>query len=209
MTGLRNGFRTIRFNRSSALLWCMQTTHNKLASWHRALTPLTPPSYQETFYSGSVALNCRVSDQSIQRAWITTKRGEMSEAKADPLQSLVVDAQQISRDRLAELLRGKVLLDLQTATVHLVPEARTKMGARPAVLLALLGKKALSLLKSDAIDAMSPKDLADVTGVRGNTVRPILMRLADEGLVIRRGKGYAVHNAALHRVAGAINQQQD
>src|SRR6266487_2668364 len=66
---------------------------------------------------------------------------QMSEGKADPLQALVVDTQQISRDRLAELLQGKVWLDLQTATVHLVPEARTKMGARPAVLLALLGKK--------------------------------------------------------------------
>ena len=131
----------------------------------------------------------------------------MSE-KADPLQALVVDTQQISRDRLAELLQGKVWLDLQTASVHLVPEARTKMGARPAVLLALLGKKALSLLKGDEVDAMSPKDLAEVTGLKGNTVRPLLMRLGEEGYVIRRAKGYAVHNAALHLVAGAITQAE-
>jgi hypothetical protein len=129
--------------------------------------------------------------------------------KADPLQALVVNAREISRDTLAELLRGKVWLDPDAGTVHLVPEARTKLGAREAVLLALLGRKALSLLTEGRVaDAMPPKDLAEATALKGNTVRPLLMRLTEEGMIVRRGKGYAVHNAALHLVAGAITRKE-
>ena len=124
---------------------------------------------------------------------------------SDPLQVLVVDTQRVSRENLAAILQGTVMLDLQTASVHLVPEARAQLGARQAVLLALLGRKALSLLKMDEVDAISPKELVEITGVKGNSVRPLLMRLTEEGLIIRRAEGYAVHNAAIHLAAGAIN----
>ncbi len=125
--------------------------------------------------------------------------------KPDPLQALVVDTRQVSREALASILKDKVMLDLQTASVHLVPEARAQIGPRQAVLLALLGRKALSLLKANEVDAISPKDLAEITGVKGNTVRPLLIRLVEEGLLVRRAEGYAVHNAAIHLAAGAIN----
>jgi len=41
--------------------------------------------------------------------------------------------------------------------------------------------------------------------VKGNTVRPLLIKLSEEGLLVRRAEGYAVHNAAIHLAAGAIN----
>jgi hypothetical protein len=125
--------------------------------------------------------------------------------KPDPLQALVVDTQRGIRETLAAILKDKVMLDLQTASVHVVRKPGATIGARQAILLALLGRKALSLLKPDAVDAISPKELAEITGVKGNTVRPLLMRLSEEGLIVRRAEGYAVLNAALHLVAGAIN----
>jgi hypothetical protein len=125
--------------------------------------------------------------------------------RPDPLQALVVDSQKINREMLAEILKDKVMLDLETGSVHVVRKPGATIGARQAILLALLGRKALSLLKADAVDAISPKDLTEITGVKGNTVRPLLIRLSEEGLIIRRAEGYAVHNAALHLVAGAIN----
>jgi hypothetical protein len=129
--------------------------------------------------------------------------------KGDPLMGLVADTRQINRDRLAELLKGRVWLDLDTATVHIVPEERTEKGAKRAVLLALAGQKALSLLKPEkVVDAMSPKVLEEVTGLKGNTVRPLLKRLSEEGLIVRRTEGYAIHNAALHLVAGAITRKE-
>ncbi len=131
----------------------------------------------------------------------------MSE-QADPLQALVVDTRQVNRDALAGILKGRVVLDLELETVNIVREARDPISARHAVLLALLGRKAMSLLKSEVVDAISPKELEEITGVKGNTIRPIVRRLADEGLIVRRPKGYTVHNAALHLVASALTHTE-
>ena len=125
--------------------------------------------------------------------------------RPDPLQILVADAQQVNRDALAAVLKDRVMLDLQLGSVHLVRKPGASIGARQAILLALLGRKALSLLKASEVDAISPKDLVEITGVKGNTVRPLLIKLSEEGLVVRRAEGYAVHNAAIHLAAGAIN----
>ena len=125
--------------------------------------------------------------------------------KADPLMALVVDTKQINRDKLAEMLRGKVLLDLQTETFLLQPEAKARSSARQAVIMSLLARKALSLLKEGVVDALSPKALCDLTGLKGNTIRPVLKRLSNEGLVVRRPEGYTIHSSALARVAGALH----
>ena len=129
--------------------------------------------------------------------------------KGDPLMELVADTRKINRDRLKEMLLGRVWLDIDAATVHLVPEERNERSKKEAVLLALLGQKALSLLKPEKIaDAMTPKVLEEVTGLKGNTVRPLLKRLSGEGLIVRRMEGYSIHNAALHLVAGAVNRKE-
>jgi hypothetical protein len=127
----------------------------------------------------------------------------------DPLGRLVINAQEVNRDMLASVLQGKVSLDPVEKTVHLIRREGAKVGAREQVLLALLGTKALSLYTDgDAPDSMTPAEISEVTGQRGNTVRPVLMRLAQQGLIVKRGKGYAVHNAALHLAAGAINHPE-
>jgi len=128
--------------------------------------------------------------------------------KADPLMALVVDTKQINREKLAEMLKGKVLLDLRSDTFLLQPEARARSSARQAVLLSLLAEKALSLLKENLPDALSPTKLVAVTGLKGNTVRPVLKRLSDEGLIIRVPEGYTIHGSALARVAMALHDTE-
>jgi len=124
--------------------------------------------------------------------------------RPDPLRALVVDAQRFNREKLAEVLSGRVWLDLQTASIHLAPEGRPSLSSVKAVLLALLGQKALSLLDEKVSDAMPPKVLEEVTSLKGNTLRPLLKRMREEGLIVKREQGYAVHNPAFHLVVGAI-----
>ena len=124
--------------------------------------------------------------------------------RPDPLRALVVDAQRFNREKLAEVLNGRVWLDLQTASVHLAPEARPSLTSAKAVLLALLGQKALYLLDENISEAMPPKVLEEVTSLKGNTLRPLLKRMREEGLIVKREQGYAVHNPAFHLVVGAI-----
>src|SRR5712691_6532779 len=115
------------------------------------------------------------------------KEASMTETgdRPDPLRALVVDAQRFNREKLAEVLNGRVWLDLQTASVHLAPEARPSLTSAKAVLLALLGQKALYLLDENISEAMPPK-------------------VREEGLIVKREQGYAVHNPAFHLVVGAI-----
>ena len=126
--------------------------------------------------------------------------------EADPLRALVVDTRQISREKLAEIPKDKVMLDLQTNSFMLVSEVRSHSTGRQAVLISLLAQKALSLLQEDVVDAMSPKDLAAASGMKGSTIRPILKRLTSDGLIVRRPEGYAVHVSAFARVAFALTK---
>ena len=128
--------------------------------------------------------------------------------EADPLRALVVDSRQISRETLAEILTGKVLLDLETETFLLVREVRYRSSVRQTVLLSLLARKALSLLKEGVVDATSPRDLAAATGAKSNTIRPVLKRLTSEALVVRRPQGYTIHVGALARVAHALTNRR-
>jgi hypothetical protein len=135
-------------------------------------------------------------------------RGVLVSPQADPLQELVVDTRQVSREKLAELLKGRVLLDLDTESFVFVSEARARLGVRKAILVSLLAKKAVSLLKEGVVDAMSPKELAIVTREKSSSIRPALRRLAREGLIVRRPEGYAVHVAAFALVAFALGNKQ-
>ena len=128
--------------------------------------------------------------------------------KGDPLLELVADTREINRGRLKDLLKGRVWIDRETETVHLVPEERSERDAKRSVLLALLGQKALALLVPEQVDAITPKALEEVTGLKGNTVRPLLKRLAQDRWIVRRAEGYAILNAALHLVAGAITPKE-
>jgi hypothetical protein len=128
--------------------------------------------------------------------------------EADPLMALVVDTRQISREQLAQILKGRVLLDLQSDSFVLQPGAKARSNAGQAVLLSLLAVKALSLLKPNIPDILSPKELENVTGLRGGTIRPAVRRLSAEGLVIRRAEGYTIHSSALARVAIALHERE-
>ena len=119
--------------------------------------------------------------------------------EADPLMALVVDTKQISREQLAQILKGRVLLDLQSDSFVLQPGAKARSNARQAVLLSLLAVKALSLLKPSIPDILSPKELENVTDLRGGTIRPAVRRLTAEGLIVRRAEGYTIHSSALAR----------
>jgi len=132
--------------------------------------------------------------------------------KADPLRALVVDTKKINREQLAAILQGKVLLDLQSNTFLLQPEAKSRGTARHAVLLSLLARKAICLLKEGDLDAppdgLTPLELTSATGIRGNTIRPVVRRLNAEGLVMQVQGRYVVHNSAIGRVAIVLTEPE-
>ena len=59
------------------------------------------------------------------------------------------------------------------------------------------------------LDVLSPRQLSNLTGHKGNTIRPVLKRLTDEGLIVRRPEGYTIHSSALARVAIALHERKE
>jgi hypothetical protein len=116
----------------------------------------------------------------------------------DPLQELVVDAHELSRSEVAQLLRGRVGLDPNRGRMVFQAD---DLGAKERIELALVGQRALNLLREELASGLSPQEVSDVTGVIGGTVRPILKRLSDRGWIIKDDEGrYVVTSVGLQRV---------
>lgn len=125
----------------------------------------------------------------------------------DPLSRLVADETEVNRELLAKALENKVRIDPKAGAVTFKPGVRDQIGAKGTVITILLARKALSLLSGEFSEGLAPRDLEELVGIRGNTLRPILKRLTDAGLVVRRGGHYLIPNYALDDVANEIRKE--
>lgn len=106
---------------------------------------------------------------------------------SDPLQSLVVDAQDVDRGRLADLLQERARVDPKQGVIRFLPGVQERATIAQRIIIALLGRKALSLLDESHADGLTPAELSEATGVRGGSLRPSLKRLADDGVATKNG----------------------
>ena len=74
---------------------------------------------------------------------------------------------------------------------------RNEATVPQVVLLALLGQRVLNLLDDSLPEGMSPKELEDASGKKGNSIRPALKGFADQGIVLKSGEVYLVPPHAL------------
>lgn len=120
---------------------------------------------------------------------------------ANPLEELVVDGTQIDQEILASLLRPYVRLDKGRGRVMFLPGAQDGITNLQQVALVLLGQLALGeLLEEPEKAGLTPKDVAARTGIAGGSVRPVLKKLFDDGLLVQREDGaYEVAVHALER----------
>jgi len=99
----------------------------------------------------------------------------------DPLRSLVIDADQLDRERIAEVLSGLVKID---KSGRVIPDRGFRnLDSRQKVLAFLLGRKVAVLLDLTEIETIGPKDLAMQSGVATGTVYPAFRQLAEARLV--------------------------
>lgn len=127
----------------------------------------------------------------------------------DPLSKLVVDQAEVNRELLAELLTDKVAIDPAAGTFDFKHRVRKQLSKPNVVLAALLAQKALVLLGTEVSEPLKPRDLETSTGIRGGTLRPILKKLSDEGIISRESSGYLVPNHSLEAVTDLLSEQGD
>lgn len=125
------------------------------------------------------------------------------ETETDPLRALVIDAAQVNRQLLADLLRGRVWLDPSARRFVFEQGLRQCTTLQQRILLALIARKALSLLmenEDDVQDRLTPKELETTLGEKGGSIRSAVKRLADDGLIFSSGGGYTVPAHVLDRL---------
>jgi len=132
-----------------------------------------------------------------------------TESTNDPLARLVVDEREVNREVLATALENRVRLDLQRGTFTFLHGVRDRLNAHSSVVTALLAQQALHLLDGRHAPGLAPHEIEACTGIPGGTLRPVLKRLADGGLVRKIDKAYTVPGYALEQLAGELREESN
>ena len=96
----------------------------------------------------------------------------------DPLAELLVDADSIDKQALADVLKKRVAIDSKSG--RLVPaEEYPSLGSRRKVLAMVLARKAAHLLRVVDSHGLSNKEIVEVTGLPRGTAAPSLKDLRE------------------------------
>ena len=126
------------------------------------------------------------------------------QTKDDPLRSLLVDAAEVDRQAIAEVLAGRVAIDGKTGRTVLAPGYATLDSARK-VLTILVARKAAHLLDLIESEATSNTEIVRLSGLPPGTAAPNLKRFRELHLVGQDDKkAYYVPNAQLREVIDYI-----
>lgn len=125
----------------------------------------------------------------------------------DPLENLLLDAQEVDRALLARALQDVLGIDKVTGKLILQPRFN-KLSARQKVVGYLLGKKVAKLLGKIEDEGTSPKDITLETGIPKGTINPKLRELFDDHLVSQTKEGeYYVQSHQIHSCVAELEKQ--
>lgn len=115
----------------------------------------------------------------------------------DPLRQLLVDATEINKQSLAQVLKGRVSIDTETGRLLLMP-GYSSLDARRKVLVVLLARKASHLLGKVDTETFTNAEITEETGLRPGTAAPSLKSLKELLLVDQdEERAYYVPNPQL------------
>jgi hypothetical protein len=124
---------------------------------------------------------------------------------ADPLRQLVVNASEVDRESIAQVLKNVIGIDSDSGRLVLMPDF-TRMDARRKVLSVLLARKAAHLLGLVEDESLPNADVALETGLPSGTAAPALKNLRELRLLAQNGlRRYYVPNPKLRYVVEMLS----
>jgi len=123
---------------------------------------------------------------------------------ADVLEDLVVDATEVDRSLLREVLAPYMRLARETGKP--IPTAGfSGLSASGKIIVYALSRKAgCALGLTSGPEMATPKEISDATGVKNGTTKPTVIALAKKGLLASENGHYFVPNHALPNIREAI-----
>ncbi len=119
--------------------------------------------------------------------------------KGKLLRKLVKQEEKISEELLYDLLKDYV--QITDRGEILLTGAAGKLETKRKILIVLIAKKALKILGMTQDEKMSPKEIEQILGVKGGTVRSTLAALKEDGYVYSPKRGiWAVNWARIGEI---------
>ena len=122
----------------------------------------------------------------------------------DPLDQIIIKPEIVEGEQralLAQLIFPYAGINPDTGDVHF-KETADDLTSKQKILLYLLCRLALSARTNTTISAaVSPKEIEKSLIIPGGTIRPKLMELVGDKIVLKSktGEGYYVNSGSLHR----------
>lgn len=126
----------------------------------------------------------------------------MMETQDDPLQSLILDDQDLARDELAVALLPYVRFTKQGQIV--LEKAFDDLSTRRKVCCILLAYRVLHMLGLRDSAGVRSSDMETETGMPGGTVRPKLSELKKERIADQDDKNWTIPTHALRRAVEVV-----
>lgn len=124
---------------------------------------------------------------------------------ANPLDKLFADGGSLDLELLANLLVDYVRL-YATGEIGFTEEGRS-LTAKEKIAIFLLARKALKQKGIITDEAIKPGDIEEQTGIKGNTIRPLLKQLKDERIARNDdGGAYHIPDFAIHAVDAMLKK---
>jgi len=116
------------------------------------------------------------------------------------LKDLLIDESKIDEGLLEKILSPFVRIGKEKGTVRFTTGA-VKLGIKEKVVLFLVAQKTKKLLGFKGIEEKtSPRQIEKELGVKGSSLRPILKRLREAGLIRSHRGNYLVENHTLPEI---------
>lgn len=117
------------------------------------------------------------------------------------LKDLVSDKSSVNEETIEKILKGRVRYDPMGHEIILTKEGRSLAAVNRALLVVVANEGWVYVDESETT-GLKPKQISDITGIKGGTLRPALRDLADENLVHSDSGAYRI-------VAGNLNEIED
>lgn len=124
----------------------------------------------------------------------------------DPLESLIVDAANLDRERLSSVLNGYLGLS-KIGGIVLLPNY-SGLDTKSKLLGILLAQRAACALGLTTVNSLAPKQIELMSGIPGGTIRRELAELASKRLLINNNGVYSVPDYAINNINLATSDSQ-
>lgn len=129
------------------------------------------------------------------------------------LKELIIDLDQVTEEIVENVVKGYLRYD-PVRKITIFASAGKILNGKQKVLLYLVGELGWRYILDGnegglPVPEKSPSEISVATGIKGNTVRPILMTLLKQGLIHARNGKYTVLPESLPQIIDVLKGGKD